>query len=77
MAFHAHVHFPPWKYAWVHIQDRCWEVMLSVCVNTEAGRAAYHILYDRCNTLLIILMCPMNTDNEDAAAPNKASYPEV
>lgn len=36
--------------------------MLSVCVNTYAGRAAYHILYDRCNTLLIILMRPMKTD---------------
>lgn len=54
-AFHAHVHSRPLLRG--HVK----------CVNTEAVRAAHHILYDRCNTLLIILMSPMNTDNVDAA----------
>lgn len=37
---------------------------VNVCVNTEAGRAAYHML----SALVIILMCTVNTGNLDDAA---------
>lgn len=34
---------------------QCWVVMFNVCVNTVTGRAAYQMLYDTWNTLIIIL----------------------